>query len=212
MWVELQCVACDNILHKLQNSIMHYGKSYFSKTKGKPTLTPRMPGIKLGQRKALSQTDCLKVNDLYGCLDGDKPKLMKKYYTLCRVLGYWSRRNKFNFPFLKNFLQFSASPSFDLSTLISRFDSRHQRSSRTADRKSRKWWSRRRSERQSWKKGFQFLVAWVWLELNRNLQYWRKLRERSGWCHWATACWGLVCVASSFQLSVTRHEHQAKPS
>ena len=68
-------------------SIMHYGKSYFSKTKGKPTLSPRMSGIKLGQRKALSVTDCLKVNDLYGCLDGENPKLMKKYYTLCRVLG-----------------------------------------------------------------------------------------------------------------------------
>lgn len=64
---------------------MHYGKSYFSKSKGKPTLVSRTPGVKLGQRKALSQTDCLKVNDLYGCLDD--PKLMKKYYTLCRVLG-----------------------------------------------------------------------------------------------------------------------------
>jgi Astacin (Peptidase family M12A) len=77
-----------SILALPQNSIMHYGKSYFAKTKGKPTLTARMPGVaKLGQRKALSQTDCLKVNDLYGCLDADNPKLMRKYYTLCRVLG-----------------------------------------------------------------------------------------------------------------------------
>lgn len=65
---------------------MHYGKSYFSKDKKKrDTITARMPGIKLGQRRAMSQTDCLKVNDLYGCLD-DK-KLAKKYYTICRVLG-----------------------------------------------------------------------------------------------------------------------------
>lgn len=64
---------------------MHYGKSYFSKAKGKPTMTARMANIKLGQRRGLSKTDCLKINDLYGCLDD--PKLMKKYYTLCNVLG-----------------------------------------------------------------------------------------------------------------------------
>ncbi|CAO1316951.1 unnamed protein product [Diamesa hyperborea] len=67
------------------DSIMHYGKSYFSKAKGKPTMTARMENIKLGQRRGLSKTDCLKINDLYGCLDD--PKLMKKYYTLCNVLG-----------------------------------------------------------------------------------------------------------------------------
>lgn len=66
---------------------MHYGKSYFSTTKGKHTLTPKQAGVKIGQRNALSQTDCLKINDLYGCLDDENPKLMKKYYTLCRVLG-----------------------------------------------------------------------------------------------------------------------------
>lgn len=64
---------------------MHYGKTYFSKDKSKPTITARMSNIKLGQRRALSKTDCLKINDLYGCLD-DK-KLAKKYYTICRILG-----------------------------------------------------------------------------------------------------------------------------
>lgn len=81
-------VSDNNRLMYFQNSIMHYGKGYFSKTKGKPTMTARMAGVKLGQRKALSVTDCLKVNDLYGCLDGNNPKLMQKYYTLCRVLGF----------------------------------------------------------------------------------------------------------------------------
>jgi hypothetical protein len=67
------------------DSIMHYGKTYFSKQKGKQTLTPRMAGVKLGQRRALSKTDCLKINDLYGCLDDQK--LARKYYRLCQVLG-----------------------------------------------------------------------------------------------------------------------------
>lgn len=40
---------------------MHYGKSYFGTVKGKPTMSAKMPGIKLGQRRALSKTDCLKV-------------------------------------------------------------------------------------------------------------------------------------------------------
>jgi hypothetical protein len=51
---------------------MHYGSSYFSKQKGKPTLVAKMKGEKIGQRKALSQTDCLKINELYGCLDDVK--------------------------------------------------------------------------------------------------------------------------------------------
>lgn len=67
------------------NSIMHYGKNYFSIGKGKPTIETKMPGIKLGQRQALSKTDCLKINDLYQCLDN--PKTSKKYYNLCKTLG-----------------------------------------------------------------------------------------------------------------------------
>uniref|UniRef100_A0A1A9WTV5 Metalloendopeptidase n=1 Tax=Glossina brevipalpis TaxID=37001 RepID=A0A1A9WTV5_9MUSC len=38
------------------NSVMHYGEYYFSKKKGKkPTLTPLQPGIRIGQRKTLTQ-------------------------------------------------------------------------------------------------------------------------------------------------------------
>lgn len=48
---------------------MHYGSSFFAKEKGKSTLIPKMKGEKIGQRKGLTQIDCLKVNDLYGCLD-----------------------------------------------------------------------------------------------------------------------------------------------
>lgn len=51
---------------------MHYGSTYFSKQKGKPTLIAKMKGEKIGQRRALSQTDCLKINELYGCLDDVK--------------------------------------------------------------------------------------------------------------------------------------------
>ncbi|XP_063930928.1 hatching enzyme 1.2-like isoform X1 [Zophobas morio] len=68
------------------DSIMHYGKYFFSKGKGKPTITPKTPGVKtLGQRKALSKGDCLKLNDLYGCFD--KPRLRRKYYFLCQFMG-----------------------------------------------------------------------------------------------------------------------------
>lgn len=67
------------------DSIMHYGANFFSKGKGKPTITPKMKNVKLGQRKRMSKTDCLKVNDLYGCLDD--PKISRKYYNICNYLG-----------------------------------------------------------------------------------------------------------------------------
>ncbi|EEB14095.1 Low choriolytic enzyme precursor, putative [Pediculus humanus corporis] len=69
------------------DSIMHYGKYFFSKEKGKPTITPKMPGVKkLGQRKAMSKTDCLKINDLYGCLTKNI-YYQRKYYRICQNLG-----------------------------------------------------------------------------------------------------------------------------
>lgn len=45
-----------------------------------------MPGHKkLGQRRGLTETDCLKINDLYKCLD-EEPE-SRKYYNLCKVLS-----------------------------------------------------------------------------------------------------------------------------
>ncbi|XP_051173554.1 hatching enzyme 1.2-like [Leptopilina boulardi] len=68
------------------DSIMHYGSHYFSKSKRKPTLEPLRSGVKLtGQRKAMTKTDCLKVNELYGCLQ--KPSLARRYHHLCQTLG-----------------------------------------------------------------------------------------------------------------------------
>lgn len=65
---------------------MHYGRNYFSKGKGKPTITPKMKDAKtIGQRKAMSKGDCLKLNDLYGCLD--HPRMKRKYYNICQFLG-----------------------------------------------------------------------------------------------------------------------------
>ncbi|KAJ8890676.1 hypothetical protein PR048_010185 [Dryococelus australis] len=64
------------------NSIMHYGKYFFSKKRGKPTITAKLgKKVRLGQRRAMSKTDCLKVNHLYNCLKS------RRYYTLCNVLG-----------------------------------------------------------------------------------------------------------------------------
>lgn len=56
---------------------MHYGSTYFSKEKKKPTLIPKMKDVKIGQRRALSVSDCLKINDLYGCLDDLKMVSLK---------------------------------------------------------------------------------------------------------------------------------------
>ncbi|GJQ68473.1 hypothetical protein Trydic_g17050 [Trypoxylus dichotomus] len=68
------------------NSIMHYGKYYFSKARGKPTITPKKSDVKrIGQRQAMSKGDCLKLNDLYRCFD--RPLLKRKYYSICQFLG-----------------------------------------------------------------------------------------------------------------------------
>ncbi|XP_063215838.1 hatching enzyme 1.2-like isoform X2 [Bacillus rossius redtenbacheri] len=68
------------------DSVLHYGSYSFSKEKGLPTITPKKKEVKLGQREGMSQTDCLKINDLYGCLDRS-PAHQRKYYTLCRYMG-----------------------------------------------------------------------------------------------------------------------------
>lgn len=54
--------------------------------KGKPTIIPKIDGKTIGQRKMMSKTDCLKINDLYGCL-GTSPRYNHKYYTLCNYMG-----------------------------------------------------------------------------------------------------------------------------
>ncbi|XP_044008445.1 hatching enzyme 1.2-like [Aphidius gifuensis] len=66
-------------------SIMHYGSFYFSKNPGKPTITPKIPGAILGQRKSMTKTDCLKVNELYGCLNDSSEA--KRWYNICNALG-----------------------------------------------------------------------------------------------------------------------------
>ncbi|KMQ94050.1 astacin-like metalloendopeptidase protein [Lasius niger] len=67
------------------DSIMHYGNYFFSVDSMKPTLTPKTPGVTIGQRKAMSKTDCLKLNNLYGCLD--KPEEARIYHNICKALG-----------------------------------------------------------------------------------------------------------------------------
>jgi hypothetical protein len=61
--------------------------SLSSKVRGQPTIIPKKQNVKLGQRKALSKTDCLKVNDLYGCLNKSVYH-NRKYRILCDALGY----------------------------------------------------------------------------------------------------------------------------
>ncbi|XP_044024926.1 zinc metalloproteinase nas-4-like isoform X2 [Siniperca chuatsi] len=48
------------------NSIMHYGKYFFS-LDGRPTMLPKQSGGQMGQRMRLSQLDIHKLNRLYYC-------------------------------------------------------------------------------------------------------------------------------------------------
>lgn len=59
---------------------------FYSIGKGKQTIVPKYEGKTIGQRKMMSKTDCLKINDLYGCL-GTPPNYNHKYYTLCNYMG-----------------------------------------------------------------------------------------------------------------------------
>lgn len=61
-------------------------KYVYSIGKGKHTIIPKIEGKTIGQRKMMSKTDCLKINDLYGCL-GTPPNYNRKYYTLCNYMG-----------------------------------------------------------------------------------------------------------------------------
>ncbi|KAI2650496.1 Hatching enzyme 1.2 [Labeo rohita] len=51
------------------SSIMHYGKTAFSNTVGKDTITP-IPNaaVEIGQRQDMSNIDILRINKLYGCV------------------------------------------------------------------------------------------------------------------------------------------------
>lgn len=65
---------------------MHYGSYFFSKNPKKPTIIATMPGAPmLGQRKGMSKIDCLKVNELYGCLN--EMAEAKRWHNVCNTLG-----------------------------------------------------------------------------------------------------------------------------
>jgi hypothetical protein len=49
-------------------SIMHYGTDFFS-ANGRPTITPKISGVTIGQREKLSATDIFEIRDYYGCSD-----------------------------------------------------------------------------------------------------------------------------------------------
>lgn len=65
-----------------------FSNRFYSKDRRKPTLVATIPGhMKLGQRRGLTETDCLKINELYQCLD--QPFSSRKFYSLCKVLSVW---------------------------------------------------------------------------------------------------------------------------
>ncbi|XP_075422810.1 astacin-like metalloendopeptidase [Ascaphus truei] len=50
------------------NSVMHYGKSSYSNTSGRPSIVPIPdPDVRIGQRYGLSSLDVKKINTLYDC-------------------------------------------------------------------------------------------------------------------------------------------------
>lgn len=65
-------------------NILYY--KFDSIGKGKQTIVPKYEGVTIGQRKMMSKTDCLKLNDLYGCL-GKPPNYNHKYYAICNYMG-----------------------------------------------------------------------------------------------------------------------------
>ncbi|XP_042240578.1 hatching enzyme 1.2-like isoform X2 [Homarus americanus] len=67
------------------DSVMHYGKNFFSYSKNLPTIVPKVENATIGQRIMLSKLDCIKLNDLYGCLDDADDR--EKYTSFCKYLG-----------------------------------------------------------------------------------------------------------------------------
>jgi len=69
-------------------SIMHYGAYFFSKNKRgkKATIIPKDPDATIGQRVMLSRMDCMKINSLYNCFDGDREHV-RKIQVICAMVG-----------------------------------------------------------------------------------------------------------------------------
>lgn len=82
---------------------MHYGATYFGRSRTINTITvkkkylrksladdtietPLGEALTIGQRISLTKFDCLKVNDLYGCLS-ERGGTRQKYYHICRIMG-----------------------------------------------------------------------------------------------------------------------------
>ncbi|CAL4206890.1 unnamed protein product, partial [Meganyctiphanes norvegica] len=62
-WQNIQSLGVDYD----PSSIMHYGPYAFAKDRSKPTIIPRMAKEEIGQRRAFSKSDILKLNRLYSC-------------------------------------------------------------------------------------------------------------------------------------------------
>lgn len=61
-------------------------KKYLKKNADVMSETPLGESLNIGQRVGMTKFDCLKVNDLYGCLSPQSAAKMK-YYHICRIMG-----------------------------------------------------------------------------------------------------------------------------
>ena len=60
----------------------------FSKNKRgkKATIIPKDPNATIGQRVMLSRMDCMKINSLYNCFEGDSEHI-RKIQMICAMVG-----------------------------------------------------------------------------------------------------------------------------
>jgi hypothetical protein len=64
---------------------MHYAYNNFAINMSVPTIWPKAATKYFGQRIGLSQIDCMKLNELYGCFE--EKRLARKYIARCQLLG-----------------------------------------------------------------------------------------------------------------------------
>ncbi|MFB3166583.1 M12 family metallopeptidase [Neobacillus sp. 179-C4.2 HS] len=78
------------------NSIMHYGKNYFSKN-GRPTIEPNQPNVNIGQREHLSEGDINAVYAMY--TNNEQLEQVSEFEARFRAVNGYAGNNGFGAAF-----------------------------------------------------------------------------------------------------------------